>query len=52
VFFEPGENHWHGAAPDRFMVHIAIHQVDASGSPVTWGEHVTDEQYGAARADG
>jgi quercetin dioxygenase-like cupin family protein len=21
VFFAPGENHWHGAAPDRFMVH-------------------------------
>ena len=47
VFFEPGENHWHGAAPDRFMAHIAMHQNDESGSPVTWGEHVTDEQYGA-----
>jgi quercetin dioxygenase-like cupin family protein len=23
VLFEPGENHWHGAAPNRFMVHIA-----------------------------
>jgi quercetin dioxygenase-like cupin family protein len=45
VFFEPGENHWHGAAPDRFMVHIAMHQVGDDGSPVTWGEHVTDEQY-------
>ena len=49
VFFEPGENHWHGAAPNRFMVHLAAHQVDENGSPVTWGEHVTDEQYGAAR---
>ena len=47
VFFEPGENHWHGASPTRFMVHIAIHQNDETGSPVTWGEHVTDEQYGA-----
>ena len=46
VFFEPGENHWHGAAPGRFMVHIAMQQVDETGSPVTWGEHVTDEQYG------
>jgi quercetin dioxygenase-like cupin family protein len=52
VFFEPGENHWHGAAPNRFMVHIAIHQVDEHGSPVTWGEHVTDEQYAAAPATG
>ncbi len=48
VFFEPGENHWHGAAPDRLMTHIAIQEVDESGSPVTWGEHVTDEQYEAA----
>ena len=45
VFFEPGENHWHGAAPDRFMAHIAMQQNDESGSPVSWGEHVTDEQY-------
>lgn len=50
VFFEPGENHWHGAAPNRFMVHIAIHEADESGSPVTWGEHVTDEQYRASDA--
>ncbi len=47
VFFEPGENHWHGAAPDRFMVHVAIQEVDDSGSPVTWGEPVSDAQYRA-----
>jgi hypothetical protein len=51
VFFEPGENHWHGAAPNRFMVHVAMQQNDESGSPVTWGEHVSDEQYGAAPRD-
>jgi quercetin dioxygenase-like cupin family protein len=45
VFFEPGENHWHGAAPTRLMTHIAIQQADESGSPVSWGEHVSDEQY-------
>jgi len=27
------------------MVHIAMQQNDESGSPVTWGEHVTDQQY-------
>ena len=48
VFFEPGENHWHGAAPNRFMVHIAMQQNDDTGSPVTWGKHVSDEQYGGA----
>jgi quercetin dioxygenase-like cupin family protein len=48
VFFEPGEDHWHGAGPDRFMTHLAMQEVDDSGSPVSWGEHVTDEEYGAA----
>jgi quercetin dioxygenase-like cupin family protein len=50
VWFEPGEEHWHGAAPDRFMVHIAIQEVDESGSPADWGEHVTDAEYGGERA--
>ena len=48
VFFEPGEEHWHGAAPDRFMTHLAMLEVDEQGHPATWGEHVTDEEYGAA----
>jgi quercetin dioxygenase-like cupin family protein len=47
VFFGPGENHWHGAAPTRFMVHIAMQESDETGSPVTWGAHVSDEQYSA-----
>lgn len=48
VFFEPEENHWHGAVPHRFMVHIAMQQADDSGSPVAWGRHVTDDEYGAS----
>ena len=50
VFFEPGENHWHGAARNRFMTHLAMQQVDDEGSAVTWGEHVSDEEYNAAPA--
>jgi quercetin dioxygenase-like cupin family protein len=50
VFFEPGEEHWHGATRDRFMTHLAMQQVDEQGSAVTWGEHVSDEEYGAAQA--
>jgi quercetin dioxygenase-like cupin family protein len=46
VFFEPGEEHWHGAAPDRFMAHVAIQPVDESGNAASWLEHVTDEEYG------
>jgi quercetin dioxygenase-like cupin family protein len=48
VFFEPDETHWHGATQDRFMAHLAMQQVDDQGNPVTWGQHVTDEEYGAA----
>jgi quercetin dioxygenase-like cupin family protein len=50
VFFEPGERHWHGAAPERFMTHLAMQQLDEHGSAVTWGEHVSDAEYEAARA--
>jgi quercetin dioxygenase-like cupin family protein len=46
VFFEPGEEHWHGAAPDRFMTHLAMLEVDDAGNSATWGEQVTDDEYG------
>jgi quercetin dioxygenase-like cupin family protein len=44
VWFSPAEKHWHGASPTAAMSHIAI-QEKQNGSPVTWLEHVTDEQY-------
>jgi quercetin dioxygenase-like cupin family protein/alkylhydroperoxidase/carboxymuconolactone decarboxylase family protein YurZ len=45
VVWIPAEvKHWHGAAPDSAMAHIAI--VEAKdGSATTWMEHVTDEEY-------
>jgi quercetin dioxygenase-like cupin family protein len=48
VFFEPGEDHWHGAVPNRFMTHLAMLEVDDNGTPATWGDHVSDEEYAAA----
>lgn len=48
VFFEPGQEHWHGASATRFMAHLAIVQVDDEGNAANWLEHVTDEEYGAA----
>jgi quercetin dioxygenase-like cupin family protein len=45
VFFEPGEEHWHGAAPNRFMTHLAMLEVDDEGNSATWAEYVTDEEY-------
>jgi quercetin dioxygenase-like cupin family protein len=47
VFFEAGEDHWHGAAPDRFMTHLAMQQLDEQGRAASWGELVTDDEYWA-----
>jgi 4-carboxymuconolactone decarboxylase len=46
VWIPPGVKHWHGAAPDSPMTHIAItEQLD--GKTVEWMEKVSDAQYGA-----
>jgi quercetin dioxygenase-like cupin family protein len=47
VYIEPGEEHWHGAKPDRFMAHVAMQEADEQGNVVTWLQHVTDEEYKA-----
>lgn len=47
VWFAPGEKHWHGAAAETAMSHIAVQEV-LDGEVVEWLEHVTDEQYGGA----
>jgi len=44
VWTPPGIKHWHGAAPDSSMTHIAS-QAQQDGTPVEWMEKVTDEQY-------
>ena len=41
----PGEWHWHGAAPDRFMTHLAIWEASADGTESEWGDLVTDAEY-------
>ncbi|WP_204330134.1 (R)-mandelonitrile lyase [Rhizobium phaseoli] len=44
VWFSPGEKHWHGAAADTAMTHIAIHEA-LDGKHVDWMEKVSDAQY-------
>lgn len=46
VWFPPGEKHWHGAAPNTAMTHIAV-QESLDGKNVDWLEHVNNEQYGS-----
>jgi len=48
VWFAPDEEHWHGAAPEHFMTHLALHETDETGEATHWGAHVTDEEYLAA----
>ncbi len=45
VYTPPGEWHWHGAAPDHFMTHLAMWEAPAEGPESDWGEQVSDEEY-------
>jgi quercetin dioxygenase-like cupin family protein len=45
IWFEPGERHWHGAAPNRTMVHLAVQRADEAGKAAAWQEHVSDADY-------
>jgi quercetin dioxygenase-like cupin family protein len=44
VWIDPGEKHWHGATDRKAMTHVAVQEAQ-DGSPVTWLEHVPDEDY-------
>ncbi len=50
VLFEADEEHWHGATPNRLMIHVAINEGDDDHAVVHWLTPVTDEEYGAAPA--
>ncbi|MFG2452793.1 cupin domain-containing protein [Streptomyces sp. NPDC048512] len=46
----PDEEHWHGAAAESFMEHLALWEGTADTTPETdWREAVTAEQYGRPR---
>ena len=48
----PGEWHWHGAAPDRFMSHLTVYEAPEEGAETEWGEQVSDAEYLAPPASG
>lgn len=45
VQIPPGVKHWHGAAPDAPMTHVATVERPVEGPSTEWMEAVTDEQY-------
>ena len=49
VQIPPGVKHWHGAAPNSAMSHIALSE-SHNGKSVDWLEPVSDQQYGAPPA--
>lgn len=49
VICPPGEDHWHGAAADTFMSHLAMLEAGPDGTdPTTWLEPLPEQQYKAA----
>lgn len=49
VVCPPDEEHWHGAAVDTFMSHLAmLEALPDGGDPTTWLEPVPDDAYNAA----
>jgi quercetin dioxygenase-like cupin family protein len=48
IWTEPGEWHWHGAAPATTMTHLTLQGTDEDGNAAHWGEQVGDDEYPAA----
>lgn len=51
VMIPPNVRHWHGAAPDRLFIHLAISEVTDDGAGTQWLEHVSDTDYNAPAVD-
>ncbi|HJZ34439.1 MAG TPA: cupin domain-containing protein [Hyphomicrobiaceae bacterium] len=45
VIIPPQARHWHGAAPDHMMAHLAMSETSATGEATTWLEAVSDADY-------
>ncbi|PVU82227.1 cupin domain-containing protein [Cellulomonas sp. WB94] len=47
IYTPPGEWHWHGAAPESFMTHLAMWEGpgEGNGPETEWGQHLTDAEY-------
>jgi quercetin dioxygenase-like cupin family protein len=49
IYTPPNVWHWHGAAPDHFMTHLAMWESPGEENvpESEWGDLVTDEKYNA-----
>lgn len=49
VWTEPGEQHWHGAATDSTMTHVAVQTREPGEDEVAWLERVPGQQTGKGK---
>ena len=52
VFFEPDEDHWHGAAPEPLHGPPRPPRGRRRPRAADWGDKVTDDEYAAAPSTG
>jgi len=45
VVIPPNTRHWHGAAPDSMMCHLALSESDDQGNATSWLDPVSEEDY-------
>ena len=45
VWIPPDEDHWHGAAPDSQMCHLAMQEADDAGQVADWLDQVSEAEY-------
>ncbi|NQV99319.1 MAG: cupin domain-containing protein [Rhodospirillales bacterium] len=50
VIIPPNARHWHGAAPDQMMCHLALSESDDTGAATDWLEPVSEAAYTAPTA--
>ncbi|MDP2375038.1 cupin domain-containing protein [Reyranella sp.] len=50
VVIPPNSRHWHGAAPDTMMVHLAMSETNDKGEATSWFEAVSETDYAEAPA--
>jgi len=50
VIIPANARHWHGAAPDQMMCHLALSESDDSGAAIDWLEAVSDADYTSSPA--
>jgi len=52
VVIPPNTRHWHGAAPDSMMCHLALSESDDTGASTDWLEAVDDGDFTAPPGPG